>query len=148
MSFTGLLAFDRTLHETHCFLNEFAYQMGIDDKQVAFEGLRATLKALRDRIPPEEAAQLGAQLPVLMAGFYYQGWRVGATPTKERSKEAFLEKVSNNLNNADYPIETEELVRGVFKFLSQRISDGEIEDVARMMPAQLKDLWPEIALRA
>lgn len=145
MSFTGLEVFDRTLQETHIFINEFASQVGIEDKHTAFQGLRATLKALRDRIPPEEAVQLGAQLPALLAGFYYQGWRLGATPSKERHKEAFLEKVRSQLHNVDYPIGMEELVRATFKFLSQRISSGEIKDIAQMMPAELKDLWPEAA---
>ncbi|MGF1481282.1 MAG: DUF2267 domain-containing protein [Cyanophyceae cyanobacterium] len=141
---TGLLAFDHTLQKTHIYLNDLAAQLGIEDKKTVFQGLRATLQCLRDRIPPEEAAQLGAQLPVLLAGFYYQGWKPGASPSKERSLEEFLDKVRSALANDDnYPISIEELVKGVFTFLANKVTQGEIEDIANMMPEDLKPLWPE-----
>lgn len=144
MSDNGLRAFDYTVQKTNIYINELASLAGIEDKQTAFARLRATIQCLRDRIPPEEAAQLGAQLPVLLAGFYYQGWRPGATPTEERSLEEFLAKVSDSLpQGEDYPLETENLVKSVFKFLSDKVTQGEIEDIARMMPEDLKPLWPE-----
>ncbi|MEM9509269.1 MAG: DUF2267 domain-containing protein [Cyanobacteria bacterium P01_E01_bin.35] len=55
------------------------------------------LHALRDRIPLEKAVQLGSQFPVLLAGFYYQGWKPAATTTKELSVDEFLGKVKDNL---------------------------------------------------
>jgi len=30
---------------------------------------------LRDRLTVDEAVNLGAQLPMLVRGFYYEGWR-------------------------------------------------------------------------
>ena len=144
MTETGLRAFDHTVQKTNIYINDFAAIAGIEDKQTAFQGLRATLQSLRDRIPPEEAAQLGAQLPVLLAGFYYQGWKLGATPTKERSLDEFLAKVRGNLpQGEDYPIDTEELVKHVFKFLADKVTQGEVEDIAKIMPDDLKSLWPE-----
>lgn len=143
MAATGITAFDQTLQKTHIFINEVSAELGLDDKQTAFQGLRGTLQALRDRIPPEEAAQLGAQLPILLAGFYYQGWRPGASPSKERSLEEFLNKVRANLPGEDYPLEIERLVRGVFKVLSEQVSKGEIEEIANIMPEDLRSLWPE-----
>ena len=40
----------------------------------AYLALRTVLHALRDRLTLEEAVQLGAQLPMLVRGFYYEGW--------------------------------------------------------------------------
>ena len=143
MSDSGL-PFDYTVQKTNIYIDEFASLAGIEDKQTAFQGLRATLHCLRDRIPAEEAAHLGAQLPVLLAGFYYQGWKLGATPTKERSLEEFLAKVRDSLpQGEDYPLSIEDLVKSVFKFLSDKVTEGEIKDVAHMMPKSLKPLWPE-----
>ncbi len=143
MSANGLAVFDRTLEKTHQFINDVAKQIAVEDKHLVFIGIKAVLHSLRDRIPLEEAAQLGAQFPVLLAGFYYQGWKPAATPTKERSVSAFVDKVKGNLPQGDYPVEIEALIKGVFAVLSQWVTVGEIVDVANMLPKDVQEFWPE-----
>ena len=113
------------------------------DKHTVFIGIKAVLHSLRDRIPLEEAAQLGAQFPVMLAGFYYQGWKPAATPSKERSVSAFVDKVKSNLPQGDYPIEIETLIEGVFAVLSEWVTQGEIQDVANMLPKDIQGFWPQ-----
>jgi uncharacterized protein (DUF2267 family) len=143
MSDNGLAVFDRTIEKTHQFINDVAQQIELEDKHIVFIGIKAVLHGLRDRIPLEEAAQLGAQFPVMLAGFYYQGWKPAATPTKERSVGAFVEKIRDNLPQGDYPIEIEALITGVFAVLSRRVSEGEIVDVANMLPKDIQKFWPQ-----
>lgn len=145
MSDNGLKAFDRTLETTHQFINDVSDAIKVDDKHITFIGMRAVLHALRDRLPLEEAVQLGAQFPVLLAGFYYQGWKPAATPTKERSLAAFMDKVRENLPQEDYPTEIETLIKGVFTILSQRVSKGEIDEVINMLPEDMQTLWSKPA---
>ncbi len=144
---TGLDIFDKTVQKSHTWVNNLAIELGTENKQQVFQGLRATLHALRDRMPVEEAVHLGAQLPILMAGFYYESWKPARTPSKERTKEAFLAHVRDYFHNTDPSFDTERLVRAVFKLLSERVTEGEIKDVTHMMPSELKGLWPE-AVRA
>jgi uncharacterized protein (DUF2267 family) len=47
--------------------------LGSDDRLTAYFALRTTLHALRDRTTVAEVSQLGAQLPMLMQGFYHDG---------------------------------------------------------------------------
>ena len=143
MSANGLAVFDRTLEKTHQFINDVAREIALEDKHIVFTGINAVLHSLRDRIPLEEAAQLGAQFPVLLAGFYYQGWKPAATPTKERSVSAFVEKVKGNLPLEDYPVEIETLIEGVFAVLSRWVTEGEIVDVANMLPKDVQEFWPK-----
>lgn len=143
MSANGLAVFDRTLEKTHQFINDVAEQLNLEDKHTVFIGIKAVLHSLRDRIPLEEAAQLGAQFPVMLAGFYYQGWKPAATPTKERSVSAFVDKVKSNLPQGDYPVEIEALIEGVFAVLSKWVTDGEIQDVANMLPKDIQGFWPQ-----
>ena len=143
MSANGLAVFDRTLEKTHQFINDVAEQINIEDKHIVFTGINAVLHSLRDRIPLEEAAQLGSQFPVMLAGFYYQGWKPAATPTKERSVSAFVDKVKGNLPNGDYPIEIKTLIEGVFAVLSKWVTEGEIVDVANMLPKDVQEFWPK-----
>ncbi|MEL7079767.1 MAG: DUF2267 domain-containing protein, partial [Cyanobacteria bacterium J06582_2] len=133
-----------TLEKTHQFINDVAQELDLEDKHITFIGINAVLHSLRDRIPLEEAAQLGAQFPVMLAGFYYQGWKPAATPTKERSVSAFVEKVEQNLSIDDYPVDTKKLISGVFAILSKWVTEGEIIDVANMLPKDVQEeFWTQ-----
>jgi len=81
---TGLAVFDKTVQETNIRLSAIMQRMRTNDRHLAYAALRATLHALRDRIGPQNAVHLGAQLPMLVRGLYYEGWHMGGTPTKER----------------------------------------------------------------
>ncbi|WP_280138161.1 DUF2267 domain-containing protein [Allgaiera indica] len=56
--------------------------------------LRATLHAVRDLLSPDEAADLSAQLPLLIRGTYYDGWGPSRTPVHPRGKAVFLARVA------------------------------------------------------
>jgi uncharacterized protein (DUF2267 family) len=111
------------------------------DEHKAYLALRSVLHALRDRLTVEEAAQLGAQLPMLVRGFYYEGWDPTGKPVKERHQEQFLAHVKQDFRN-DERVLPEKLVRAVFTLLSHHISGGEIKDVKHTLPAELRSLWP------
>lgn len=134
MSATGLPVFHETAQLSNLWLNEVMVAVDWDDKHRAYRLLRATLHALRDRLSAHEAVQFGAQLPVLIRGFYYDGWHMRDTISRERMKTEFLGHIEaafkQDLNN-----DTEGLVREVFKLMARRISYGEIEDVKHMLPA-------------
>lgn len=93
MSMTGLEVFDATVQKTHEWLKALMEELGWqEDRQRAYLALRAVLHALRDRLLLREALHLGAQLPMLIRSFYYEGWNPTHTPLKERHTEEFLRK--------------------------------------------------------
>jgi uncharacterized protein (DUF2267 family) len=140
MSQTGLHAFDSTLQTTNIWLNEIQERLGWLDRQRAYHALRSVLHALRDRLTVQEAVDLGAQLPLLVRGFYYEGWNPSKTPLKDRKKQEFIAHVVKDFAN-DPLINPEEVVRSVFQVLAKHVSPGEIDDVKGILPKQLKDLW-------
>jgi uncharacterized protein (DUF2267 family) len=142
MSATGLDVFDTTLQKTHRWLNELMLILQWQDRHRAYLALRATLHALRDRLTVEEAAQLAAQLPMLIRGFYYEGWDPTAKPVKERHLDQFLARVGQSFDGETLG-QIERMTRGVFLLLASRISEGEIEDVKHILPAEIRSLWPE-----
>jgi uncharacterized protein (DUF2267 family) len=141
MSATGLDVFDTTLHKTHRWLNELMQIMGWQDRQRAYLAMRATLHSLRDRLTVEEVAELGAQLPMLVRGIYYEGWDPTGKPVKIRHRDQFLAGIARYFDPAD-GVDPEAAARGVFSVLSAHITEGEIEDVKHVLPAELRDLWP------
>lgn len=141
MTMTGLEVFDKTVHLTNTWLKDIAFEMSWEDRHRAYLALRGCLQSLRDRLTVEEAADLGAQLPMLVRGFYYEGWKPSALPEKVKSKDAFLEKIRNYFPDGD-AIDPEPVAKAVFKMLYHRISEGEIQDIKQILPPELEELWP------
>ena len=145
MSATGLEVFDTTLQKTNSWLHDLMQALGWLDRHKAYTALRATLHALRDRLSVEEVAQLGAQLPMLIRGFYYEGWDPTGKPMRIRQKEQFLARIELELRGDerfDDLVPVERIAQAVFMLLAQRISAGEIENVKHVMPAEIRELWP------
>jgi len=132
--------FNKTLLKTRGWLKDLMEELDWEEPHKAYLALRAVLHVLRDRLTIEEAAQLAAQLPMLIRGFYYEGWDPSGKPLKERHQEEFLSHVKSYFKN-DEKIEPERVVRAVFKVLSKHISQGEIEDVKQTLPGKLRILW-------
>lgn len=135
--------FTETIEKTDRWLDDMMTSLGTPDPQRAYSVLRAVLHALRDRLTPDEAINLGAQLPMLVRGFYYDGWRAAGRPVKDRHKADFLERITDA-----YPglseTECEAAVRAVFTILSRYVTPGEVEHVRHQLPLEVRKLW-EIA---
>src|ERR1700737_4779787 len=132
MSTTGLEVFDRTIHKTNIWVKNLMETLDCPDRHETYGALRATLHALRDRLTIEEAAHFAAQLPMLVRGFYYEGWDPTGKPLKERHRDDFLARINQELK--PYGIDPEQVARAVFLVLANRISEGEIEDIEHVLP--------------
>jgi uncharacterized protein (DUF2267 family) len=139
---TGITAFDRTVHTTHVWLGDLMSELGWEDRHRAYAALRAVLHALRDRLGVNEAAALGAQLPMLIRGFYYEGWHPHGKPLKERKKDEFLAHIRADFRQ-DPTFEAEPVARAVFRLLAHHVSGGEVETVKSTLPEEIRSLWPD-----
>jgi uncharacterized protein (DUF2267 family) len=147
MSATGLDVFDTTLQKTNQWLQDTMRLLECKDRRKAYLALRATLHAVRDRLTVEEVAQLGAQLPMLVRGFYYEGWDPTGKPLKLRTREDFLDRIAQELKGVD-DLDPETLALAVFAVLERHVTEGEIQDVKQALPAEIRELWPRQALGA
>jgi uncharacterized protein (DUF2267 family) len=142
MPATGLEVFDTTVQKTNSWLKELMQIMEWQDRHRAYLALRATLHTLRDRLIVDEVAQLGAQFPMLVRGMYFEGWDPSDQPLKARHKIDFLLELAAHFPK-DPVVDAEGMARGVFRLLESRISEGEINDIRQILPAELRELWPE-----
>jgi uncharacterized protein (DUF2267 family) len=140
MSATGLEVFDSTIQKTNIWLKDLMELLG-GDRHKAYQALRAVLHALRDRLTVEEAAEFGAQLPMLIRGIYYEGWNPTGKPAKERHREQFLARIQQQFKG-DAETNPEIVAQAVFSLLQKHITQGEIEDVKHILPLEIRDLWP------
>lgn len=140
MSATGLDVFDKTLQTTNIWLDEISKELG-PDRQVAWHVLGAVLHPLRDRLPLGLAAHLGAQLPILVRGIYYDQWRPSEQQLKMRSAEEFLDRVAQGLQGIR-PINPQKAVKAVFRVLNHYIDPDQIENVRNALPDTIRAFWP------
>lgn len=126
-------AFDTTLEKTYAWVNELADELDIDRHQ-AYIVLRAFLHALRDRLPVESAVHLGAQLPMLVRGFYYEGWNPARTPDKVH-RQGFLDHVGQEARLA--PDEAEATVQAASRTLQRHVTEGELAKSLGILPNDL-----------
>lgn len=139
---TGLDVFDNTVQETNRWLNSVAEELGGVDKHTAYGSLRASLHALRDRIPVKAATEFGAQLPMLLRGFYYEGFNPEKTPRTLRSEDEFLAAVEEVFAQSEGP-ETLMMARASFKTVNKFMTRGQVEQTRDMLNESFRDaVWP------
>lgn len=139
MSMTGRKAFDQTIQETNTWLNEISEHMADPRRHVAYHALRGTLFALRDRLPPEEVFDLSAQLPMLVRGIFFEGYRPTGTPAKY-GRDGFLGRVQKELSSVG-GADLESAARAVLRVLDEHIGGGEIDDVRHALPGDIRAFW-------
>ena len=134
---------DQTIAKSNEWVKELSKELGSENANTILAALRSVLHSLRDRLRPDEAAELAAQLPVLLKGVYFDGWNPSATPVKARTKEQFLTLVLQSLPPGTSHAEAERFTRAVFNLLASHVSSGELRDVQATLPPELRALWPE-----
>jgi uncharacterized protein (DUF2267 family) len=140
MSATGLEVFDRTLQITNTWLDEVMATLP-RDRKLAWHILGSVLRTIRDRVPVNLAAHLGAQLPLLVRGTYYDQWRPSETPKAWRSADEFLSIISEELSSQK-PVDAKDAAQAVFRVLNHHVDPNQVEKVRHALPEDVQALWP------
>jgi uncharacterized protein (DUF2267 family) len=125
---------------TEDWVNDLMRRLAWQDRERVFRALLAALHAIRDCLPRDEAIYLAARLPVLLRGFYYEGWHPSTHPPP-KGRVAFIERIHDSVHR-DPGIDAEQVARAVLALLAARIPASEIEGVKAAMPHALHNLWP------
>jgi len=132
--------FEKMVHEANAWIAEICEEMGYEDRQVAYHALRGVLFALRDRLPTNEVFDLAAQLPTLIRGIFFEGYR-GDGPVKY-NREQFIQAVNEELQMGG-GTDPQMAIRAMLTVLNGRISPGELAHVREVLPGDIRSLWPE-----
>jgi uncharacterized protein (DUF2267 family) len=137
---TSIPSFSQASQHAQQWVNELAEDLGWNERR-AYHLLRTVLHALRDWLSQEEMTDLSAQLPVLIRGIYFEGWKPADSPVWVRGKEAFIARVQEAFSD-DLLNDPDAAVAAVFRLLDRHISHGEIVQVRNSMKKSLRELWP------
>lgn len=141
MADTGLTGFDRTIQETNVWLRDIGQAMHDTRRNVAYHALRGVLFALRDRLTVNEVFDFSAQLPMLIRGIFFEGYKPTDKPEKYH-REEFLKRVSKELVQAG-GANAEAASRAVLAVVQQHVSEGEVAKLHHALPKDLRALWGE-----
>lgn len=137
----GSHSFDSSLQTANAWLKAIDDRLLCEDRQAAYEALRAVLHVLRDRLPLEAVLGLSAQCPMLIRGLLLEGWRPQDGPSGIRNPAAFGDAVAERLPPS-FPSSGIEASEAVFGVLAERLDGGEVRKILVHLPEPLRGLWP------
>jgi uncharacterized protein (DUF2267 family) len=144
---THIRGLDHSVEQTNIWLAELAAELGSDDRHEAYRVLRAFLHTLRDRLTVEEAAELAAQLPILVRGMFFQDWQPSRTPARYHDRSEFLARFADAAR-----IEGESSVsfaaEAALRTFRKHVSDGELADILAVLPEDLRELLLSLSVHA
>lgn len=135
-------AFDSTLQLTHAWIRAYGEELGQHHAQLSYRCLRAALHAIRDRLPVNEAAALAAQLPLLLRGVFYEGWRPSAVPSRSHGLDELYDEIAAELEGGPHAA-PRDVLRAALAVLNEHVDPGEIRKLRHQVGEELRSLWPE-----
>ncbi|MBS2038865.1 DUF2267 domain-containing protein [bacterium] len=141
MSVKSIGNFEHALHVANEWIKELSDRPEIGTEHQAYVVLRVVLHTIRDRLRVDEVAHLSAQLPMLVRGFFFDGWKPpGEDPTANESTRDLLQDVGGRLDRLT-EIEPEDALFLVYELMFRKLSPGEMKYVDRALPYDLLFPW-------
>lgn len=125
--------------KTRVVYSRVGVEANIESLGQARHATAAVLRALRDRLTPEEAADAAAQLPQELKQLWSGGRRALHPPIKMHRRE-FLQRVrlDGDLESLE---QAAKVTDAVFAALKEQLSPGEAADIVAQLPRDLKAVW-------
>lgn len=136
----------RTTSSFKEFLRHVMAAIDVDDELIATTASATVLCLLSQRLLAGEARDLQAQLPEKVQEILSECPLHEGRPREKFGRDAFLSHVAQDLNLP--PDAAEERIRGIFRVISSRVSEGEVKQAIHALPSEFWELWPESLVRA
>ncbi len=107
----------------------------------AYGCLKAVLHTIRDRTTLEEVFHFSAQLPVMIRGIYFEGYKPSGKPEKLNANK-FMLKIKKEMGERTV-VTAEEGFRVVLELLYKKTSEGEMDDLRGLMPKGIQQIWDQ-----
>jgi uncharacterized protein (DUF2267 family) len=129
----------RTSQTYAAFIKHLCERGGMSPS-VAETAAVSVLCALEQRIFGEESQDLEAQLPQKLTELLHRCERhESGPPPRKFGRAEMLQMVGEELSLN--PDAVEPVVRAVLDAIRDQVSEGEVEDIMKQLPADLRDLW-------
>jgi uncharacterized protein (DUF2267 family) len=129
---------ETTVQKTYRWIRELDEELDGVGRRESYQVMRGFLHVLRDRLIVDEAAQLAAQLPMLVRGIYYEGWDPSKAPRKMRAEEflaVFFIEAAMDSNQDPLPA-----LQAAARVMRRHVTPGETSDVFAILPQEICEL--------
>ncbi|MGF1452749.1 MAG: DUF2267 domain-containing protein [Opitutales bacterium] len=146
MSENHVSLIDRTAQETHVLLRDIREAIGGGTgASEMYHALKGVLHTLRDRLTIEEAVHLSQQMPTMVRGIYFEGYRPTGKPDVFRHREEFIRRVDAELSKTGGNLSGEIATTAVLTALYQHMDRHELDHVRDMLNEEIRELFPKAA---
>ena len=147
MPHTNVTQMSHACQQAQEWVKNLASRPPFEVEEQAYAYLRAVLHTLRDRLTVEEAVHFAAQLPTLIRGVFYEGWRPSKVPHKIKSLNEFYQYVDAQFGTTlqASTIDVVAATTAVLDFLEMNVDAGEMRHVKGQLPKELQALFTEAA---
>lgn len=128
-------AFDTAVQKANIWLKEIEQAGKLRSRFQAYAALRSVLHALRDCLPPAEAVKFSAQMPLLVKGVFFDGWKVSPKPMRMTHAE-FNIYIRHGLKE-EGGVEPEIALKAVLSALSRHISPSVLDTLEPVLPREV-----------
>jgi uncharacterized protein (DUF2267 family) len=120
------------------WLHDLMDRLGNEDPHEVFGLLCASLQALRDSLPPQEAALLGHHLPLLLRGVYLEGLRPVKLVRPRDGAATFLKTMRREAPNILF--DPEQVAGTVLSLLADRVEQSACRKIFDALPPEILEI--------
>jgi uncharacterized protein (DUF2267 family) len=128
-------AFDIAVQKSNVWLRDVQEAGRLKDRFEAYGALRAVLHALRDCLPAHEAVKLAAQMPMLLKGVYFDGWKMHK-PLR-LSEEGFHALIRRELKGQP-GVDPAAALKAVLAAMEEHVSPTAVEALQLVLPRAVR----------
>lgn len=129
------------------FIKKVMIYANIENKEIAERGVQIVFSLLSYRLTEGEQKDVEAQLPQDLKRIWNNRvwavnfFRLSGKRLKYRHKIELMSLVENEIKREKLPMHAESLTKAVFHALKENISFGESEDIAHMLPKDVREFY-------
>jgi len=128
-------AFDTAVQKGNIWLKDIEQAGKLRSRFQAYAALRSVLHALRDCLPPAEAVKFSAQMPLLVKGVFFDGWKISPKPTRMNHAD-FNASIRHGLKD-ESGVEPEAALKAVLSAMCRHISPSVLDTIEPVLPREV-----------
>lgn len=128
-------AFDTAVQKGNIWLKDIEKAGKLRSRFQAYAALRSVLHALRDCLPPAEAVKFSAQMPLLVKGVFFDGWKVAPKPAR-MTRTDFNACIRRGLKE-ETGVEPATALKAVLDAMCRHISPTVLDGIEPVLPREV-----------